>query len=716
MADALRLSILLAAIDKVSAPLDRIAGGAKKMTADLAAARKQLTDLQRTQSNVGGYKAAETRLNANSAALEEARAKTAALRAEIAGVDAPTDRMTRALARAERQEQQLTERHEAQGRELADLRRRLEGAGVDVTELGRDEERLADSIAEANRRLREQQDRLERVNRVRAAGEGIKSAGNKMMAGGAIATATITAPLIAFAAASREAALESRAATGQVQASLTDMGDKSGRTLEQLKAQASALQGTSLYDDDDIMREMTANLLTFGKVSGTVFDRAQRVGVGMSAKLGQSLQSSGMQLGKALNNPIKGVGALAKVGINFDDSQKAMIATMVKSGNVAGAQGIILNELESQFGSAAQAARDAKPGQDTVDQWRDFQETVGEMVLNVLPPLTKFLTDVLTRFNNMSPAMQQNVFYFAAVLAVIGPVVTVLGVLTSAIGFVTVALAPLGLTVAATFGVFILAALAIGVAAYLIYTHWETIKKAFGTAITAIGIWWGMLNNGLASGWAAIINGFARGGAAIAAAWNAIKAFFMAGINWWISLHMKFFSIGANLIKGLIDGFLGGARNLKNTIVGVATNVRDWFAEKLGIRSPSRVFMGLGGFLTQGLARGVDKGANGPLARVRALAARMGAAMALGVSAPALASTAGITFVGGETAVPRTASAASGNPAAAASRATAPMVVNITITGVATDSAREIEAAVRRAMADVQRQADAAARSSYADD
>ena len=65
-----------------------------------------------------------------------------------------------------------------------------------------------------------------------------------------------------------------------------------------------------------------------------------------------------MRLGKALNDPIKGISALTRVGVTFTDSQKEQIKTLVESGDTMEAQRIILKELTSEFGGAAEAAAD----------------------------------------------------------------------------------------------------------------------------------------------------------------------------------------------------------------------------------------------------------------------------------------------------------------------------------------------------------------------
>jgi phage-related protein len=278
--------------------------------------------------------------------------------------------------------------------------------------------------------------------RLAAAGKNLTSIGDSMKGLGGTLSVALTAPLAAFAATSVSAANESAAAIAQVNAALASMGPVAGKTSEQLSDAAAQLQSISTFDDDDILKSVTANMLTFGKVTGEAFDRAQLAAVNLSARLGQDLQSSAIMVGKALNDPIKGVTALSRVGVSFTADQKAMIKEMAAAGDVAGAQAIILGELEKQYGGAAKAARDATPGADTIDQWREFQETVGAIVKQVLPPLTAMLTGVLAAFNGLDPGTQEFVVGMAAVAAAVGPVLVVLGSIASAVGSLLPVFAP----------------------------------------------------------------------------------------------------------------------------------------------------------------------------------------------------------------------------------------------------------------------------------
>jgi len=83
---------------------------------------------------------------------------------------------------------------------------------------------------------------------------------------------------------------------------------------------------------------------------------------------------------------------------------------------------------------------------------------------------------------------------------------------------------------------------------------------------------------------------------------------------------------GAALMEGLKAGILAKFKNIKDTIVGLGQSIKGWFSGKDGIdaHSPSRLFMRLGGFLTQGLALGIRQGTPAVLGELGTLAKAVG--------------------------------------------------------------------------------------------
>jgi hypothetical protein len=144
-------------------------------------------------------------------------------------------------------------------------------------------------------------------------------------------------------------------------------------------------------------------LLTFTNIGKDVFPDAAKamVNLGVAMANGDAdavdLQATAIQLGKALNDPVKGVTALTKVGVTFTEQQKDQIAAMVKAGDTAGAQRVILAELATEFGKAGEAAgtgyaADMRRFNDAIE---GAQQAIAIGFLPVIQEMTKFLTEKL---------------------------------------------------------------------------------------------------------------------------------------------------------------------------------------------------------------------------------------------------------------------------------------------------------------------------------
>src|SRR5262245_7561012 len=105
------------------------------------------------------------------------------------------------------------------------------------------------------------------------------------------------------------------------------------------------------------------------------------------------LKSSAIQLGKALNDPVKGVTALQRVGVSFTEGQKKQIKALVDSGRTLDAQKIILKELGKEFGGAAKASADPMERLGTIIG--NLGERLGTALLPTIDKVAKFLTNTL---------------------------------------------------------------------------------------------------------------------------------------------------------------------------------------------------------------------------------------------------------------------------------------------------------------------------------
>lgn len=319
------------------------------------------------------------------------------------------------------------------------------------------------------------------AKRMEALGQGLTSFGQSL-------SVSVTLPLVGFGTKAVAAAMDAQKAAASVDQALATMGNRAGFTSEQLQGMAAQLEKASTFDGDDILSKVTANLLTFGNVQGDVFERAQVAALDLSARLGQDLQSSAIQLGKALNDPVKGLTALSRVGVSFTEQQREQIKAMTAAGNVAGAQAVILAELERQYGgqAAAMAATDAGKLQQAYIALGNAMEAVGAAIIPVLVDLSRYVTAATEAFQQFAPETQQFIVAAGVLAAAIGPLAFVIGnVITALSALIKIAPAVRAAMVLMTGPIGIIVT-ALAAAAVAIYTYWDEIKAAFETARTVI--------------------------------------------------------------------------------------------------------------------------------------------------------------------------------------------------------------------------------------
>ena len=172
---------------------------------------------------------------------------------------------------------------------------------------------------------------------------------------------------------------EQMASERKLETALKATGHAAGFTAEQLKEYAAGLQQTTIFGDEAIITGMSL-MATFKNIKGDYFKAATILAQDMSYAMGTDLKSSIIQVGKAMNDPIKGVGALSRVGVQFTEQQKEQIKTLVESGQVAKAQKIILRELAGQFGGQSTDAVSTFSGQvkQLGNSWGDAKESMGQ--------------------------------------------------------------------------------------------------------------------------------------------------------------------------------------------------------------------------------------------------------------------------------------------------------------------------------------------------
>ena len=193
--------------------------------------------------------------------------------------------------------------------------------------------------------------------------------------------------------------MQAQKVMAQTGAVLKSTGGAANVTSKRITTMSESLMKLSGIDDEAIQSGQNL-LLTFTKIrnetgkGNNIFDQATLAMTNLSVAMGKDLSSSAILVGKALNDPVKGVGALSRAGVQFTASQKDTIKALVDSGNVMGAQKMILKELETQFGGSAKAAGQTLPGQLNILK-ETFRNVAAGLVTTFIPYLSRAATALL---------------------------------------------------------------------------------------------------------------------------------------------------------------------------------------------------------------------------------------------------------------------------------------------------------------------------------
>lgn len=203
-------------------------------------------------------------------------------------------------------------------------------------------------------------------------------------------------------------ATEAELVDAKLAAVIKSTGGAAGMTANELDKLAINLSRMSTYDDEAI-KGSEALLLTFTKIGKEVFPEAQKAILNVSTLMDGDLKGATIMLGKALQDPIAGMGALHRVGIDLNDQQREQIKVFMESGNVMAAQKVILGEISTQFGGQAAAAALTLKGQmqQLTNEFGNFGEMVGEGTLPLIKIFVGDLKDMTEVVTNASGPIKE---------------------------------------------------------------------------------------------------------------------------------------------------------------------------------------------------------------------------------------------------------------------------------------------------------------------
>jgi hypothetical protein len=206
-----------------------------------------------------------------------------------------------------------------------------------------------------------------------------------------------------------EQAAEAEKIMAVTEAVVKSTGMAAGLTADQI-ANMAGNQSQLNAVDDEVIQSGANLLLTFKKVKSDAFEPAMQAALDMSVVMGTDLRGSVMMVGKALEDPIRGITALRRAGVSFTVEQQATIKALVETGRAAEAQQMILAELNSQVGGAGVAAAKTYAGQMSLLKINmdNLAQAVGERLLPTLTKATEALNLLITADQKIKNAVAEH--------------------------------------------------------------------------------------------------------------------------------------------------------------------------------------------------------------------------------------------------------------------------------------------------------------------
>ena len=177
--------------------------------------------------------------------------------------------------------------------------------------------------------------------------------------------------------------------------------------------------------NQNTIKESQALLLTFKDIAssadevGGAFDRATQLTLDMASAGFGSVTDNAKQLGKALNDPIAGLTALRRSGIQFTEAQQDQIRTLVESGQVLEAQNLILQEIENQVGGTAEATANS------TDKMKVAFSQASESIGMALLPAVEALVPILIKFSEFAAENRDIIIAVGAAIGALSAVIVV---------------------------------------------------------------------------------------------------------------------------------------------------------------------------------------------------------------------------------------------------------------------------------------------------
>lgn len=286
-----------------------------------------------------------------------------------------------------------------------------------------------------------------------------------------------------------------------VEQTIRSTGGAAGVTADEVEKLSLSLQKVTNFGDETIST-VQGIFLGFKNLKENIFPQVTELALDMAQKFG-SAEAAAEFLGKALNNPIRGMNQLRREGIVFTADQKSVIENLVRTGQVAEAQALLLEKVAARYGGQAKAAAD--PLIQLREVTGDIVQVIGGVFAPAVESAAKALKSVAFYLLEVNPTLIKiGAYALGAGAALLGLTailttgaliylkVTAIwvaysasaGIAATATGLLTTATSALGAVFAFVTGPIGLTIIAIAALGAAVYYWWDNIK-AFIAGVTA---------------------------------------------------------------------------------------------------------------------------------------------------------------------------------------------------------------------------------------
>ena len=418
---------------------------------------------------------------------------------------------------------------------LKDTLKKVDSGEIEMS--AEDTRNLRRELIEAESKAKHFEAELRKIGNanLKALSEQLKDIGDKMTSAGKAMTTKVTAPIVAgYTVAAKYAS--------DYEENLNKLDVAFGSNSQAVKDWANNARtefGLSKVQATDAASAFGALGKGIGLSEGEAANMSTTL-AGLSADLGSYFNVGVAESSKALEGIFTGESeALKKFGVVMTDTNLQKFAED---------QGLVWKELDQtektmlRYQYVLAKTKDAqgdfsRTSDGTANSTKIFQASlqdlgtaIGTNLLPIITPVIQKITELLNKFNELSPEAQKIITIVGLVVAAIGPLLIIVGTLASSIGSIIGLVGMVGPAVGgvvAALGPVILIIGAVIAAGVLLYKNWDTIKaKAIAIKASLIATWNNIkakvvatvtaLKTNLTNAWNSIKS-------TVTTAWNSIK-------------------------------------------------------------------------------------------------------------------------------------------------------------------------------------------------